>query len=361
MIIKNTKTSVCDMFFYVDESGNQYYKEIANEPHTVLDNQISLEELPSELYGVQIIGMIETKLSNSLSKLGVNYFKVDYNHQKVYFHADKEGDAIELTYRSRGYLFLDSNKVYNPLTGESLFDTEDQRTKSEDDRIVAEALRLANEIDRGQNEDLRITEFNQIKLDYATASNYTVVTFDSYDFVATIDNTTTFTVPMGIYNPVVDILKLYRNNVPMFEGDNYSRLGAEITLGFTINTGEIIKCEVMKAVINETPTADGSNMMNGSITKVKLSADVQNTLNTADSRTATFTSNTLVSSGLSNITTGLVGFNPTLDKLIVTYNGYELLLGIHYSQNANNTSIDLIAWTANTGDIFIFKLYKNIL
>jgi hypothetical protein len=143
-----------------------------------------------------------------------------------------------------------------------------------------EQTRNTNEQNRVQAETQRVSEFQQIKSDYNTASKYNVVTYDDWVYTASED-TTEFTILMGIFNPVLDIAELSQGGVLLSEGTNYTRLGSDITLGYTLNAGESINIRVFKGVINEPPSADGSNMMNGSITKMKLSADVADVVDKA--------------------------------------------------------------------------------
>jgi hypothetical protein len=151
--------------------------------------------------------------------------------------------------------------------------SEDTRVSAENTRKTSETNRVNAETSRVNAETTRVSEFNQIKSDYNTASKYNVVTYQDWSFSPTVD-TTVFTIDMGIFNPVLDIAELSQNGSLLWEGDNYTRNGAEITLSYTLKAGEKINVRVFKGVINDPPAADGSNLMNGSITKMKLSTDV---------------------------------------------------------------------------------------
>lgn len=69
---------------------------------------------------------------------------------------------------------------------------------------------------------------------------------------------------------------------------------------------------------------------------------------------------TVKSDNVTNIPIGISDFNPLNDKLFV-YDNYGSLLekDINYSINVNNTSIDLLGYSANTNDTFKFVLSKN--
>jgi hypothetical protein len=67
----------------------------------------------------------------------------------------------------------------------------------------------------------------------------------------------------------------------------------------------------------------------------------------------------VVTTTSTNISIISTTFNPVNDVLIAFYNGEELSVGLHYSLNINNTSIDLIDWTPSINDVFDFKIFKN--
>lgn len=270
---------------------------ISNEQHQVVNGQILLNQVPDTYNKVNISGLFEIKNHQKITQ--ENQYRVNYTSGLITFHPSKEGQTITVSeYHGRGQIFIDASRIVSKSDGMNIMETlkdllqdvvdivtvrtneeerlqnEEHRVITEDQRVTKENQRIAAEIARVNAESSRVAVFNQIKSDYNTASNFNVVTSGTWTFVATANNTTTFTIPLGIFNPVLDVSDLSYDGLPLVEGKNYTKVGAEITLGFGIDAGEEINVRIIKGVINETISPDGSNLMNGSIIKAKLSADV---------------------------------------------------------------------------------------
>lgn len=75
-------------------------------------------------------------------------------------------------------------------------------------------------------------------------------------------------------------------------------------------------------------------------------------------KTAIYTS---ASDGVTNIVHGL-SYVPLHDEIQVydLYSGGLLTLGVNYTENANNISIDLLGWSLSKTSKIKFVLYKSI-
>lgn len=95
-----------------------------------------------------------------------------------------------------------------------------------------------------------------------------------YSFTATT-STNTFTISSTYYNPTSDTFEIYKDNLMLFEGDEYSKNGLIVTLNFNLDIGEKVYYKIFKQVSpNPLATFDGGLIQDGSITKSKLSSDV---------------------------------------------------------------------------------------
>lgn len=234
-------------------------------------------------------------------------------------------------------------------------DNEDTRQANEATRISNENTRIANEDVRISNETTRVTEFAQIKEDYNTASKYTVVSSLEGSYIASEDNTMTFILPIGVFNPLVDVVRLFYKGAFLSENLHYSRLGSEITLGFVIQTGEQIDFQIDKAVINEIPGADGGLLMEKSVKQMSLSEDVQAKLNYAGVKTidGKFTA-TVDNTTVFTITED---YNPTMNVLRLYYEGCYLEKGISYTQIGSQITL---TFPINTGEEINYQIERNV-
>ena len=102
-------------------------------------------------------------------------------------------------------------------------------------------------------------------------------------FIAPLDETIRFQLDIPQYNPNVDRVKLNYQGVSLREDVNFKMDGNEVQLGFPLKKGEKIECQVWR-LDTKLPEvgSDGSRIMNGSITKEKLSSDIQTKLDNID-------------------------------------------------------------------------------
>ena len=74
--------------------------------------------------------------------------------------------------------------------------------------------------------------------------NIGVTTKTTYKFIAEVE-TSTFTVPIDVYNSNTDTLDLIQDNIILIENENYTLSGNTVTLaGYTLTAGESIHCMI---------------------------------------------------------------------------------------------------------------------
>lgn len=78
----------------------------------VVNQRVSLLEIPDELYKVRISNMFEINYEKFIkSSLGKNEFYCDYTNGFIYFHSDKEAETISIVYKGRGVILYPSNRI----------------------------------------------------------------------------------------------------------------------------------------------------------------------------------------------------------------------------------------------------------
>lgn len=94
-----------------DNDGNVISKEMQPEQHTVINNKITLIQIPDEFYRVVINGL--TELTDYETNLAVNNFRVDYNVGIVTLHPSKEAQVITVNkYYGRGIILTPATRIY---------------------------------------------------------------------------------------------------------------------------------------------------------------------------------------------------------------------------------------------------------
>lgn len=108
----------------------------------------------------------------------------------------------------------------------------------------------------------------------------TVYYENTLNFVATVNNTTQFTIADSTFNPVTDKLKIYQDNMLIRKDDNYTLTGMVVTLAEALNIGDKIYYEIGKNAVSSISNymADGGLIREESISKKKLTKDLQNEL-----------------------------------------------------------------------------------
>lgn len=99
--------------WWTDNFGNKISVSRINEPHKVVNNKITLDEIPDENYKVIIQGLFEKKIGSILDVLD---FMVNYTTGEITFHPLKEGQTINIQqYYSRGLICYPSSRIYCSL------------------------------------------------------------------------------------------------------------------------------------------------------------------------------------------------------------------------------------------------------
>jgi len=103
-----------------------------------------------------------------------------------------------------------------------------------------------------ENKKLFLEEVEQIKTDYLNATNSDILQPVKRTFTATSNNTTSFTLELGLYNKLIDVLELRYRGVVLEEDVNYTYNESTrvVTLGWGINTGQKIYITVIKGIAN---------------------------------------------------------------------------------------------------------------
>jgi hypothetical protein len=101
-----------------------------------------------------------------------------------------------------------------------------------------------------EDKKLFLEEVEQIKEDYINATNTNIIQPVKRVFTATTNNTTTFTLELGLYNKLVDVLQLRYQGEILEEDENYTYDEANrvVTLGWGLSIGEKINITVIKGI-----------------------------------------------------------------------------------------------------------------
>lgn len=280
-----------------------------SETHNVFDNKVILDTLPDEynkvrithIDGVTTSTMVEIPYYKAIEN--TNEFKVDYKVTGfIYFHPTKEGKSIQFTYKGKGYVCVTPERIATIVSPDgSIVETLDvlveTTQQAKEDVIETNEIVNENEAIRISNENARQQNINNFK-DWG---NY--------------DNT----------KPYVPLNKVF------YEGSSF------------IN---ILACQGV------APNPLGNNI--NWLMVVKKGTDGFSSI--------IETSFTATSNNTTHVVTGLTDFDPLHDNLQVFEGEFGELLqkGVHYSENVDKLSIDLIGWSLSIGDIINFKMYKNL-
>lgn len=121
------RTDFLDILWYTDSNNNKISKEKINEGHVITNGLIVLDEIPDFFYKVEINHMYEIDINSELTS--AELFKVDYDHAKIYFHPDLEGQVINITrYFSRGIIKLSAKRVFDENDGQILDSNKIEKT-----------------------------------------------------------------------------------------------------------------------------------------------------------------------------------------------------------------------------------------
>lgn len=209
---------------------------------------ISLSQLPSEYHRVKIDGYSEVFDNEAI---GTTKFKVDYDHAKVYFNPIKAGTNITVKeYWGLGIELITSDRIVTQIGdyGQAI------STMSSDIEVI-----------------------NQMKDDYYNGTHFEVMSSEQGVYTATYSGISYFQIPVGIWNPLIDVMDVIYREITLVRDTHYSIDGGQIVLlGWTLSIGDKVFLNVKKGINTTVPvTADGSQLMNGSVAQAKLAQDIQ--------------------------------------------------------------------------------------
>lgn len=96
-----------------DNEGKPISKEMQPETHTIINNKITLIQIPDEFYRVVVNGMTELH-SYDDSPIQPNNFRVNYQNGLVTFHNSLEGQTIIVNkYWGRGIILTPATRIYS--------------------------------------------------------------------------------------------------------------------------------------------------------------------------------------------------------------------------------------------------------
>ncbi|MCY9737462.1 hypothetical protein M5X17_27555 [Paenibacillus alvei] len=93
-----------------DGSGSNPFSDRI-EDHKVINNIITLQEIPDEFSRVKISGYIEGYTTDK-SKLQTNEFVVDYTNGRITFSDSAEGRGVNAKYKGRGIILYPASRIY---------------------------------------------------------------------------------------------------------------------------------------------------------------------------------------------------------------------------------------------------------
>lgn len=97
----------------VDENNNPISESIPSENITVFHSKSYLNQIPDKYYRVtinNIADMVEIDINEDITS--ENQYKVPYGSDRlIYFHPNKEGQVINVSYYGIGYTFIDSDNI----------------------------------------------------------------------------------------------------------------------------------------------------------------------------------------------------------------------------------------------------------
>lgn len=92
--------------------GDEYVDRADNMP--IINNVISLWEIPVDTYGVQIEGFTEINriIYEDKGELGETEFIVNYSSGVIMFHSTQEGKSLLVRYKGKGFIMLSATRVF---------------------------------------------------------------------------------------------------------------------------------------------------------------------------------------------------------------------------------------------------------
>lgn len=105
-----------------DEAGNKISVEILNEEHKIVDNKVTLTQIPDNFYRVQINGFTEINIKEEIDS--ATKFKVNYLNGIITFDSSLDGQTITITkYYGRGIIYYPASRIYSETNGNNVVET----------------------------------------------------------------------------------------------------------------------------------------------------------------------------------------------------------------------------------------------
>ncbi len=184
--------------------------------------------------------------------------------------------------------------------------------------------------------------------------------------VALVDGITNVVINQFDYNPLNDVLRVYFENLRLYEPDNYTRSedGRSINLiGFSLKAGEKLQFEVLKDV---SDNLGNLNLLdtNSKANIVSAINEIKSAVSTYGSGVAngTFSESTYVadSDGITNIVINEGHYNRVTDILKVYLDNLRLYEFDNYIRNDDGVTIDLIGFSLDIGDKLQFEVWSDM-
>ena len=238
----------------VDSNGNLFAVKVVSEHKQIYKGTVMLEGIPSEFHRVFIEGYTENIPARD--DLPVGTYNVDYNNGKVYFNPVEEGKFVKADYYNTGVELIKSERVITKyLEGENFVVS------------LAEEIRQCDEL-----KDALLKELE---------ANPKIRIVESREWVHEVesDEEQSFLISETIFNPVTDLITVFYNG-DFLHANKYTKVGCRIILNdWKAVEGDVFSFIIYKHVVGTVEIGgDGSLIIDGTVSRLKLSEDVQEDL-----------------------------------------------------------------------------------
>ncbi|WP_105618469.1 hypothetical protein [Vallitalea okinawensis] len=163
----------------VDEDGNRQSIPVIDEAHTVINNKITLLEIPDEFFGVSIkgggTGLREIDPTDTEIQIAEIDFRVHYGLGLIFLHPTMEGKELKVNYHSRGMMMYPASRIYTDVNEVDGSITSLQDIVQDVEQANADLSNLGDTVAEGQRlETDLVTKFidsNQAIIDIDVALN----------------------------------------------------------------------------------------------------------------------------------------------------------------------------------------------
>lgn len=133
---------------------------IEDEVHKIVNQSITLSEIPHYRYRVQLSSDDGTEWQEIYSGIpNHNQYIVNYSVGRIMFNVSREGETVSASFTGMGLIYIPSERVYREIDGNGDFESIEDYLESKEqffnDAAIAESQRQANELQRQANESDR--------------------------------------------------------------------------------------------------------------------------------------------------------------------------------------------------------------